>query len=281
MGRYTTHIARHKERILKLDIYQVDSFTIVPFKGNPAGVCITENGIEERLMLSIAEEMAVSETAFLSLSNMKLRWFTPKVEVSLCGHGTLAVAHVLKENGLVAIGDTIVFDTLSGALLVTVQDQTIEMDFPSTTINLGIASHVELLDLLGINQDHVIFLGNFDSKFFIEIDSEERLLGLNPNFDGLKELKGRSVVITAKSVSNEFDFISRYFAPWVGVNEDPVTGSAHCALAVYWEGKLNKNKLKGYQASARGGFVDVELLPNSRVKLIGTAVTTLKGNMYL
>jgi PhzF family phenazine biosynthesis protein len=266
---------------LELDIYQVDSFTTKPFKGNPAGVCISENDLDENLMFSIAEEMAVSETAFLSLSNMKLRWFTPKIEVSLCGHGTLAVAHVLKENGLVAIGDTLVFDTLSGALLVTVQDKTIEMDFPSTTINPGISSHVELLDLLGINPEHVIFLGHFDSKFFIEIDSEETLLGLTPNFDGLKKLKGRSVVITAKSVSSEFDFISRYFAPWVGVNEDPVTGSAHCALAVYWEAKLKKNKLKGYQASARGGFVNVELLPNNRVKLIGSAITTLKGVLYV
>lgn len=266
---------------MEFDIYQVDAFTSEPFKGNPAGVCITESELEESLMLSIAEEMAVSETAFLSLRDMRLRWFTPKVEVNLCGHGTLAVAHILKENGLAAIGDRFVFDTLSGPLLVTIQAKTIEMDFPSTTINMGIASHDALLDLLGISPEQVIFLGNFDSKFFIEIDCEESLLGLNPNFGGLKELTGRSVVITAKSVSSDVDFISRYFAPWVGVNEDPVTGSAHCALAEYWKVKLNKNKLKGYQASARGGFVDVELLPKNRVKLMGSAVTTLKGKMYV
>lgn len=265
---------------MELEIYQVDSFTAEPFKGNPAGVCITENELDESLMFSIAAEMAVSETAFLALTNMKLRWFTPKVEVNLCGHGTLAVAHILKEKGTAAIGDTLVFNTLSGPLSVVVHAHTIEIDFPETTINNGIASHVDLLELLGINLEHVIFLGNFDAKFFIEIDTEERLLGLNPNFDGLKKLKGRSVVITSKSASSECDFVSRYFAPWVGVNEDPVTGSAHCALAVYWQGKLKKSNLKGYQASARGGFVGVECQPNNRVKLFGEAVTTMKGNMY-
>lgn len=266
---------------MELDIYQVDSFTSVPFKGNPAGVCITENELDESLMFSIAEEMAVSETAFLSVSNMRLRWFTPKVEVNLCGHGTLAVAHILKENGFVSCGETLMFDTLSGALSVTVQDKTIDMDFPSATISTVVDDHATLLEHLGIIPNNVVFFGRFDAKFIIEIDSNDRLLDLNPNFDGLKALPGRGVVVTAKSPSNEVDFVSRYFAPWVGVNEDPVTGSAHCALAVYWQGKLNKNRLKGYQASARGGFVEVELLDNKRVKLIGSAVTTLKGKICI
>lgn len=266
---------------MELEIYQVDSFTTEMFKGNPAGVCITENALDESLMFSIAEEMAVSETAFLSLNNMQLRWFTPKVEVNLCGHGTLAVAHILKEKGIAVIGKQLVFNTLSGPLLVTVREHNIEMVFPLAQLSAGKTCNKNLLNSLGIDSEQVAFFGCFDSKYFIEINSEQSLLNLTPNFNALKKLSGRGVVITAKSTSNELDFISRYFAPWVGVNEDPVTGSAHCALAAFWGTKLNKSKLKGYQASARGGFVNVEVLANTQVKLIGSAVTTLKGTLYV
>ncbi|WP_019615366.1 PhzF family phenazine biosynthesis protein [Psychromonas ossibalaenae] len=266
---------------MELEIYQVDSFTTEPFKGNPAGVCITEQALDQDIMFSIAEEMAVSETAFLSLSDMRLRWFTPKVEVCLCGHGTLAMAHVLKEKGMTSAGDTLVFNTVSGALLVTIQEQTIEMDFPSPILNICTPPNKKLLNFLGIDSERVISFAEFDSKNLIEIDSEQALLDLTPNFAALKELNGRGVVVTVKSAASELDFISRYFAPWVGVNEDPVTGSAHCALAVYWEEKLQKSKLKGYQASERGGFVDVELLPDNRVQITGTAVTTLRGTLYV
>ena len=266
---------------MDLNIYQVDSFTTEAFKGNPAGVCISESGLTEALMLSIAEEMAVSETAFLSLFNMRLRWFTPKVEVALCGHGTLAVAHVLKEIGLANVGESVVFNTLSGALSAKLQDSTIELDFPSTTISFDTVKNEALLACLGINEKEVISLGQFDSKEFIEIESEEALLALSPNFDGLKQLTGRGVLVTAKSSSDELDFVSRYFAPWVGVNEDPVTGSAHCALTVYWAEKLNKATFMGYQASSRGGYVGSELLSNGRIKLIGSAVTTIKGQMFV
>ncbi|MFC1233959.1 PhzF family phenazine biosynthesis protein [Vibrio sp. F74] len=266
---------------MDIDIYQVDSFTLEPFKGNPAGVCIMERGLDENMMFAIAAEMAVSETAFLSLEDMRLRWFTPKVEVDLCGHGTLAVAHILKENGLVAAGEKLTFDTLSGVLLVTVEDNYIELDFPAPIIDVEIGPSIEMLNSLGIRSDQVVSSGIFDSKVLIEIDSEAALLSLNPDFDSLKRLHGRGVVVTVKSTSNNIDFKSRYFAPWVGVNEDPVTGSAHCALAVHWEGKFNKPRLRGYQASERGGVVEVELLPNQRVKLIGNAVTVIKGTMSM
>ncbi len=264
---------------MELEIYQVDSFTREAFKGNPAGVCITDNGLTEKLMRLIADEMAVSETAFLSLSDMRLRWFTPKAEVSLCGHGTLAVAHVLKEKGLAKEGDRVRFDTLSGALTALLSDKGIELDFPSTLINSDVTPDPKLLKYLGLKEGEILSFGCFDSKQLIEIDKEKTLLNLSPNFDGLKQLTGRGVLITAKANSDDLDFISRYFAPWVGVNEDPVTGSAHCALTLYWSEKSNKTKFKAYQASARGGFINTEYLSNGRIKLIGSAVTTIKGVM--
>ncbi|PSW16121.1 phenazine biosynthesis protein PhzF [Photobacterium rosenbergii] len=266
---------------MDLDIYQVDSFTREAFKGNPAGVCITSNGLSESLMLSIAEEMAVSETAFLSLSDMRLRWFTPKAEVKLCGHGTLAVAHVLKERGDVKDGDSVHFETLSGTLTALINDSTVELDFPSPVIDFDVAQSSELLEGLGIEECQVISYGLFDTKVFIEVDSEQTVLKLVPNFDALKQISGRGVLVTTPSGSDDLDFVSRYFAPWVGVNEDPVTGSAHCALTVYWSEKFNKLKLMGYQASARGGYVSTELLPNGRTKLIGSAVTVIKGSMQV
>ncbi|WP_375322453.1 PhzF family phenazine biosynthesis protein [Aliivibrio logei] len=266
---------------MDLNIYQVDSFTSEAFKGNPAGVCISENGLTEALMLSIAEEMAVSETAFLSLSDMRLRWFTPQVEVALCGHGTLAVAHILKEIGAAKAGECIEFNTLSGVLSAKLQDSTIELDFPSTTISFNSIKNKALLTCLGINEREVISFGIFDSKELIEIESEEALLALSPNFDVLKQLSGRGVLITAKSSSEQLDFVSRYFAPWVGNNEDPVTGSAHCALTVYWAEKLKKSTFNAYQASSRGGYIGTELLSNGRIKLIGSAVTTIKGQMFV
>lgn len=266
---------------MDLDIYQVDSFTRDTFKGNPAGVCITNDDLSESLMLSIAEEMAVSETAFLSLNGMTLRWFTPKAEVNLCGHGTLAVAHVLKERGQVKVGDTVHFETVSGTLTALIKTSKIELDFPSTTIEFDLIQSPELLKNLGIKANEILSFGTFDSKVFIELDSEETLLKLKPNFDGLKQSKGSGVLVTTASSSENLDFISRYFAPWVGVNEDPVTGSAHCALTIYWSKKLSKSKLKGYQASDRGGYLDTELLTNGRIKLIGSAVTVIKGVMQI
>ncbi len=264
---------------MDLEIYQVDSFTRKPFKGNPAGVCITSDGLSDSLMLSIAEEMAVSETAFLSLSDMVLRWFTPKAEVKLCGHGTLAVAHVLKQKGLLRTGDRVEFSTLSGKLAAFINESSIELDFPSPIIVFDDSPSAALLDSLGIEGSRVVAFGCFDAKTFIEVDNEEALLALQPNFEALKRENGRGVLVTSRSSSSDLDFVSRYFAPWVGVNEDPVTGSAHCALCVYWSKKLNKLKLKGYQASARGGFVQMELMPNGRTKLVGSAVTIIRGTL--
>lgn len=263
---------------MDLEIYQVDSFTSQAFKGNPAGVCISQHVLDEALMLSIADEMAVPETAFLALESMTLKWFTPEVEVQLCGHGTLATVHVMKEKGLVKASDRIVFQTLSGDLTATVCDSSIELDFPCTQLS-SVEVDTRLLEHLGIENSQVLSYMEFDSKTFIEVTNEQVVLDLTPNFDALKKMKGRGVVVTALSSNIELDFISRYFAPWVGTNEDPVTGSAHCALTQYWSEKLNKYCFNAYQASRRGGYISTELLANGRIKLIGSAKTVISGRL--
>ncbi|MCG9542480.1 PhzF family phenazine biosynthesis protein [Vibrio sp. Isolate33] len=260
-----------------LEIYQVDSFTTQAFKGNPAGVCISPELLDESLMFSIAEEMAVSETAFLALNSMTLKWFTPEVEVKLCGHGTLATVHVMKEQGLVKTGDSVAFNTLSGELSATVGESSIELDFPSTQLFSNSEPNLALLEHLGLSLDQVVSFREFDSKQLIEVTDEHVLLALAPNFDALKGMNGRGVVVTALSSDPEIDFISRYFAPWVGVNEDPVTGSAHCTLTQHWAEKLNKRSFSAYQASRRGGHMSTELLENGRIKLIGSATTVISG----
>ncbi|WP_432454183.1 PhzF family phenazine biosynthesis protein [Agarivorans sp. QJM3NY_29] len=266
---------------MELQIYQVDSFTQELFKGNPAGVCITDKPLDESLMFSIATEMAISETAFLSLNDMNLRWFTPKVEVKLCGHGTLAVAHILQQSGVAEIGQQLAFSTLSGTLLANIQPQHIAMDFPEPVLEMSPTVETQFLEYLGIRGEQILGMASFDDKLLIEIESEQQLLALQPNFEALKQLVGRGVLVTCHASRDDLDCISRYFAPWVGVNEDPVTGSAHCALAAYWGDKLSRTYLKAYQASERGGFVQLERLGKRRVSLIGNAVTSLTATLKL
>lgn len=265
---------------MEVNIYQVDSFTSEVFKGNPAGVCITEQSLDKSTMLAISGEMAVSETAFLALDTMQLRWFTPEVEVNLCGHGTLAVAHILKEQGRNRTGDIIEFNTLSGVLQAELDSDCIHLSFPAPRLNMSRDMDPALIQLLGMTAESVIDSGTFDTKHIIVLDSEDSVKRLSPNFGRLAELQGRGVLVTAKSDS-AVDFISRYFAPWVGVNEDPVTGSAHCALCLYWSEKLHKSRMQGFQASSRGGYVDVELLASGLIKLSGQAITVLKGQMKI
>ncbi|MBD3277080.1 MAG: PhzF family phenazine biosynthesis isomerase [Candidatus Aegiribacteria sp.] len=265
---------------MELSIYQVDAFTSETFKGNPAGVCITEVGLDETTMLSIAGEMALSETAFLALDTMQLRWFTPKCEIKLCGHGTLAAAHVMNELGLGSAGERIEFNTLSGVLWTEIDNQRIHLYFPAPELDMEASVNPELTGSLGISPESIIDHGVFNSKELLVLDGEDKISGLSPNFDRLSNLKGRGTLVTAASGS-DVDFVSRYFAPWVGVNEDPVTGSAHCALCVYWSKALNKRRMRGYQASERGGFVDVEMLDSGGVRLSGSAVTVLKGKMMI
>jgi PhzF family phenazine biosynthesis protein len=257
-------------------ILQVDAFTNKMFAGNPAAVCVQEKAPSEQWMRDVAGEMNLSETAFLvpNADGYHLRWFTPAVEVDLCGHATLASAHVLWEDGHLAPGKQARFSTRSGVLLADRRGEWIELDFPAT-----IAAPAEppayLLEALGVPAR---FVGKTRFDYFVAIDTEEQVRGLQPNFSALRGLGVRGVIVTARSSSAEFDFVSRFFAPGAGIDEDPVTGSAHCALAPYWSEQLGKKEMTGFQASARGGVVRVRL-QGDRVILGGQAVTALRGEL--
>ena len=260
-----------------MKIYQVDSFTKEPFKGNPAGVCILDKPADETWMQNVALEMNLSETAFLyELENgFNLRWFTPTVEVDLCGHATLASAHILWVKGILNFEEEAKFYTKSGQLTAKKKGDLIEMNFPSD-LPVEIEVNKKITEALNIKS---VYFGKGKFDYIIEISSEDELLKINPNFSALKELTERGVIVTAKSSSPKYDFISRFFAPAAGINEDPVTGSAHCCVGPYWGNKLNKNKLIGYQASKRGGIVSVEL-KDDRVVLGGNAVTVLEAELF-
>lgn len=265
-----------------MKIFQVDSFTDRPFKGNPAGVCLLENEQAESWMQNIAMEMNFSETAFLIKSNegFNLRWFTPKIEVPLCGHATLASAHILWEEGILEEKKLARFYTKSGELVCEKVDNWIEMAFPSRQVR-AVKTSKSLIDALRLSDREIklnLYDGNGEILYLVEVVSDEIVKELNPNFEKLKEEDAKAVMVTAKSSSKEFDFLSRFFAPSLGVAEDPVTGSAHCYLAPYWGKKLNKNELIGYQTSKRGGVVKCELR-GEKVIIKGQAVTVLKGEL--
>lgn len=264
-----------------VDIYQVDAFTDRAFHGNPAGVCITTQDLDADTMKNIASEMAVSETAFLNIETMNLRWFTPQVEVDLCGHGTLSVAHVLRDRGDVQVGDELVFHTRSGELTVVLDGNDYHLNFPALDVDTQTPLETDVLMALGLQPNDVLQSGFFGEKYFVEVKEEACVRHLEPNFNQLLQYAGRGALVTARATTGSFDIVSRYFAPWVGVNEDPVTGSAHCALATYWSEKLGKIALSAHQASERGGELQMTLLTNHRVQLTGQAVTMLRGQLLL
>lgn len=259
-------------------IFQADAFTDEMFKGNPAAVCLLEQPMPDEWMLHLAQEMNLSETAFLLPleEGFSLRWFTPRVEVSLCGHATLASAHVLFESGIVPPGQNVRFSTRSGDLAARSTPEGIELDFPAHTPRSVPAPPQMLLDALAVEPMAVLAYGN---KHLIEVSSEAEVRALQPDFTALQCFDGRGVSVTARAdAGSGYDFVSRYFAPWVGIHEDPVTGSAHCALGPYWAGILGKTELRAYQASARGGSLGVRVTPE-RVYLTGQAVTVFSGKM--
>lgn len=264
-----------------IEIFQVDAFTSEPFTGNPAGVCIIDDIHNDGLLQKIAMEMAVSKTAFISLNDFNLRWFTPTKEVSLCGHATLATTWLLYQKGILNECENITFNTLSGKLSVTVRGSVVEMNFPLITVTERTQFDIQRIDLLGIPKSDIVFYGMAGEKDFIEIASETTLRDMAPDFSGLARCSGRGVIVTTSTGDARYDFVSRYFAPWVGVNEDPVTGSAHCALADYWGRKQKKRTLAGYQASRRGGVVNMALSADDKVKISGKARLTIEGKMYL
>lgn len=262
-----------------LTIYQVDAFTDKPFAGNPAAVCVLPQARDERWMQDVACEMNLSETAFLLREDdgFRLRWFTPAVEVDLCGHATLASAHILWQEGHLAPDQPARFHTRSGLLTADRGAHGwIEMDFPAQPPAPAEAPS-QLLAALGI-EGHTRLVGKNIFDYLIEVETEEVVRGLHPDMTMLAQAPTRGVMVTSRASSPGFDFVSRFFAPRVGVNEDPVTGSAHCCLAPYWSKQLGKDEMLAYQASPRGGVVRVRIA-DDRVKLAGQAVSILRGEL--
>ena len=258
-------------------IYQVDAFTSQMFGGNPAAVVILEEPADEQWMQAVAAEMNLAETAFLLREHdgFRLRWFTPTIEMELCGHATLASAHVLWEAGYLWPEEEARFYTMSGLLTANLKQGWIELNFPAVTDEAA-TPEPALLAALGISEARYIGRNKFD--YLVEVASPDQVRGLKPDLAALRELGGRGVIVTAQDGSGEYDFVSRFFAPAAGIDEDPVTGSAHCCLGPYWATKLDKNEFVAYQASPRGGVLQVHVA-GDRVLLRGQAVTVLRGTL--
>jgi PhzF family phenazine biosynthesis protein len=258
-----------------MQIIQVDAFTAVPFRGNPAAVLVLEQERTEAWMQDVAREMNLAETAFVREGRgaWGLRWFTPVREVELCGHATLASAHVLWETGRLEESAEARFDTLSGRLSARQVGEWIEMDFPLER-PVPVDPPAGLIEALGVRAQAV---GRNRMDYLVEVADEAEVRAADPDIARLRAVEARGVIVTARA-SGDRDFVSRFFAPRVGVDEDPVTGSAHCALAPYWAHRLGRSEMVGYQASARGGYVRVRV-DGDRVLLGGQAVTVMRGEL--
>jgi PhzF family phenazine biosynthesis protein len=259
-------------------LWTVDAFTDRVFAGNPAAVCLLEKAREVAWMQHVAAEMNLSETAFVvpragGEDGFDLRWFTPTVEVELCGHATLASAHVLWESARLASDVVARFHTKSGWLEARKRGDEIELDFPAKVVEPANPPK-GLIEALGASP---VFVGSNKVDFLVEVESDEHLRSIAPDFELLKQVEARGIIVTSTS-SGRFDFVSRFFAPRAGIREDPVTGSAHCALGPYWSKKLGKPELTGYQASRRGGVVRTTVA-NERVLLGGRALTVMRGEL--
>lgn len=277
-----------------MQIFQVDAFSDRPFGGNPAAVCVLDEPKPDLWMQQLAQEMNLSETAFLLPENdgYRLRWFTPAVEVNLCGHATLASAHVLWHEGFLARDRPALFYTLSGILTAHLNQDWIELNFPAAppkpleTVPAGLAK------ALGIEIQE-IWKDDDLNYLLIELATPEIISSIQPNFTALAPIHLDGIIVTAAG-REPYDFVSRFFAPAYGIDEDPVTGSAHCVLGPYWQQRQSKSKFLAYQCSARGGTVKVKLEPNmaqpktedsdrhsrDRIILSGQAVTVFKGNLF-
>ncbi len=262
-------------------VIQVDAFTDRPFAGNPAAVCVLPGPAGEGWMQAVAREMNLAETAFLHPrpegDGFALRWFTPTVEVDLCGHATLASARVLWDEGHLRPDERARFHTRSGVLTAERRGEWIELDFPAEPPDAA-APPAGLIEALGLAAADARSVGRNRFDYLVEVGSEEAVRALRPDFTALRAIPTRGVIVTAPSAAPAFDFVSRFFAPGAGIDEDPVTGSAHCCLGPFWAERLGKDRLIAYQASARGGTVRVRLA-GDRVILGGQAVTTLRGEL--
>jgi PhzF family phenazine biosynthesis protein len=261
-----------------LPLLQIDAFADAPFEGNPAAVCLLPAPRDAAWMQLVAREMNLSETAFLSTradGDFDLRWFTPAVEVDLCGHATLASAHALWESGRLRPGATARFHTRSGVLTaVQRDDDRIELDFPVTHA-MPADPPDGLIDALGAAAREVR-RSRFD--YLVELESEAVVRDLRPDFPRLRTLPVRGVMVTSQASTPGWDFVSRFFAPGSGIDEDPVTGSAHCALAPFWNARLGTSSFVARQISTRGGTLHVTL-DGDRVRLAGRAITVLRGEL--
>ena len=261
---------------MPLTITQVDAFTAEPFAGNPAAVCVLPEARDEAWMKNVAREMNLAETAFLvrRADGYDLRWFTPVAEVDLCGHATLASAHVLWETGVLRSDETARFHTRSGLLTAVRKGDWIELDFPATP-DEEVEAPEGLGDALGAAP---LYVGKTPFDYLVELDSEGTVRRLAPDLRFLANVGTRGVVVTSRSADPKLDFVSRYFAPAFGIDEDPVTGSTHCALAPFWAKRLGKTTFLARQISARGGVLKLELR-GGRVAIGGQAVTVLRGEL--
>jgi PhzF family phenazine biosynthesis protein len=260
------------------DFFQIDAFADGPFRGNPAAVCLLDAPRDEPFMQRMAQEMNLSETAYVWPSaagdgRFAIRWFTPEVEVSLCGHATLASAHALWLSGR-ASGDAVRFDTASGELRARRDGELVELDFPRREAERT-APPADLIEALGAMPSFVGKSGERD--YLLELADEATIRGLEPDFALLGNVEARGVIVTARG-SGGYDFVSRFFAPASGIAEDPVTGSAHCTLGPYWAARLRKDDLLAYQASPRGGVLRVRVR-GDRVLLAGRAVLIVSGRL--
>ena len=270
---------------MEIPILQIDAFTAEAFKGNPAAVCLLDRSHPDDWMQRVAAEMNLSETAFVLPRSVRedgfdLRWFTPLMELPLCGHATLASAQALWETGKLAAGEDARFHTRSGLLIAKRVGARIEMDFPSLPVqDAALPKDVQkALGAVPRYTGRACGQGGSEKNFLLEFETEEVVRGLQPNYSLLREAAETGVIVTARASSGQYDFVSRFFAPYAGIDEDPVTGSAHCSLAPYWSERLDKSEMIGYQASARGGVVHVRM-SDGRVFLGGEAVTVLRGSL--
>jgi PhzF family phenazine biosynthesis protein len=265
---------------MAIPIFQVDAFAEEPFKGNPAGVCLLPGPADEAWMQNVAAEMNVAETAFplAEGDGFRLRWFTPKVEVKLCGHATLATAHVLWETGILGSDREARFQTLSGLLTARRDGALIELDFPARPPQPKPPEWADaVVGALGIKP---VYIGMSAEDVLFEAADEEAVRSIKPDFATLRSLPARGVIVTSRSSDKRFDFVSRFFAPAVVVDEDPVTGSSHTVLVPYWAGRLGRTSFTAFQASARGGVLYLRL-DGDRVRIAGSAVTVIRGEILV
>lgn len=257
-------------------LFQVDAFTSEPFCGNPAGVCLLREPRDDRWMQNVAREMNLADTAFLQrrADGFDLRWFTPSVEVDLCGHATLASAHILTETGELPPDKQARFHTRSGLLTAVRRGEWIELDFPVTPAE-PVEAPPDLIQSIGVPA-RAVAKSRFD--YLVEIEDERTLRTLEPDLRRLRAVPARGVIVTSRASTAGVDFVSRFFAPQSGIDEDPVTGSAHCCLAHFWSERLGKHEFLAHQVSRRGGVLRVRL-DGDRVLLGGQAVTVLRGEL--